>query len=94
MYSLPDECTAVEEDRCFIVLFVRLPVSLGVWNSKVLLAGGDELFSELLLEGGIFSVHIGVLRHVISVLDLVLLRLEEPAEVVLQGALLRAAKDE
>ena len=85
MYRLPGKRTAVQEEWCVIVLFVWLPISLGVWDPKVFLAGVNELFSQLFLHDWILSVHIGILGHIVAVLDLVLLCFEEPIEMILQS---------
>ena len=93
MHGLSDKGAAVEEERRLIVLLVWFPVSLSVWDAKVLLAGVNKPLSELLLESWVLSVRVSVLGHVVAVLDFILLCLEEAAEVILQGAFLRATKD-
>lgn len=62
-----------------------LVVPLGVRNSVVLFGSLNELFSESLLEDGVFPVYILVLAaQELLVLDLLCSPLPESLEVVLQ----------
>lgn len=62
-----------------------LVVPLGIRNSVVLFGSLDELFSESLLEDGVFPVYILVLAaQELLVLDLLCSPLPESLEVVLQ----------
>ncbi len=85
--DLPNQSTAIEEDRCIIVLVSWLPIPLRVGHSKVFLCRLKELFSESLLEGRILFVYVLLLRHVLAVLYLLFLLISEALEVLLKTGL-------
>ena len=67
------------------MLISWLVVPLGIRNSVVLFGSLNELFSESLLEDGVFPVYILVLAaQELLVLDLLCSPLPESLEVVLQ----------
>ena len=84
-HDLPHESTAVEVQRCVVVLLSLFPVSASVWDTEVFLGGLNELLSEALLELWVLSVREILLCDVVAVLYIILFGFSESLKLLLES---------
>ena len=76
------------------MLFTFLPVSFGVGDTEVLFDCVKEFLSELLFEGRILPILIGLLGNIVSIFDLIFLSSLEVFEEALQCSWFPSATSE